>query len=389
MKRDLRRKIIASCIIISSALGAKAHSSQAQVKNGAEKVFYSARYYSRPGSGATSRMHLYSISTRGGAPQQLTSGRLNEDTPRLSPDGRTLAFTRTHDDYSSEICALDLATKRVKIVLPASNNAYITALEWSPNGKTLAVQREFSGATGATALYLIDFSSAKQRRFSGLVDWAWRPNSAQIRLSDRKGTRLFDVVSGRETALSPALANTIWLNHDECAHIVTKPDANGQVDYNAQVKSVDVFGLNGQQLRSVALQKVQGMVKVAEDNSDMSGEAPEFDGRTLLMPIPRQSAALMLVANESTSSGANLAFTRFDTHSGQTQFLARGTRLSWARDARRFAVVDYHDTQPYDTLPNGHKRVVYTTRLLIGDGKSPARPLVSGLVLIFDCDWSR
>ena len=386
MKPNLKQKITVCCAIISIALCAKVQSAPAQVKNGAEKIFYSARYYSPPGSGATSRMHLYSIATRGGAPQQLTSGRLNEDTPRLSPDGRTLAFTRTHDDYSSEICALDLVTKRVKIVLPAAKDTYIVALEWTPNGNTLAAERE---GNSNSALYLTDFPAADQRRFSSLGDWAWRPNSAQMRISDNKGTRLLDVATGRETPLSPELADTIWLNHDECARVVTAPDANGQDDYNAQVKSVDIFGLNGQKLRSVALQKVQGIVKIGNDNAGMDGEAIEFDGRAMLMPIPRQSNALMLLANESTSSGANFAFTRFDAQSGQTRFLARGTHLRWSRDAQRFAVVDYHDTQPYDTLPNGHKRVVYTTRLLIGDGKSALRPLVSGLVLVFDCDWSR
>ena len=199
MKPDLKQKIIACCAIISVALCATVQSSPAQVKNGVEKIFYSARYYSPPGSGATSRMHLYSIATRGGAPQQLTFGRLNEDTPRLSPDGRTLAFTRTHDDYSSEICALDLTTKRVKIVLPAAKNSYLVALAWASNGKTLAAERE---GNNNTALYLIDFPAANKRRFSGLDDWAWRPNSAQVRLSDRKGTRLFDVVTKRETPLS-------------------------------------------------------------------------------------------------------------------------------------------------------------------------------------------
>ena len=214
-----------------------------------------------------------------------------------------------------------------------------------------------------------------------------RPDSAQVRISNNKGTRLFDVASQRETSLSPELADTIWLNRDEGARIVTAPDAQDQDGYNSVAKSVEIFPLDGQKPHRVALQMVQGLLKIDNDNY-MNGEALEFDGRTLLMPIPYQNRDVMLVANESTSSGANFAFTRFDARSGQTRFLARGTSLRWARDAQRFAVVDYHDTQPYDTLPNGHKRVVYTTRLMLGDGTNALRPLVSGLVVVYDCDWS-
>ncbi len=114
----------------------------AKAKSGSEKIFYSARYYSPPGSGAASRMHLYSIAARGDKPQQLTSGRFNENAPRISPVGRTLAFMRTRDDTRTKICALDLASKRLKIVLPTTKNAHINAQAWSPKSNTLAIQRE-------------------------------------------------------------------------------------------------------------------------------------------------------------------------------------------------------------------------------------------------------
>ena len=155
MKRYLKQQLtfLAVCCVLGSIISG-ARAAKAPVKKSAEQIIYSARYYSPPGSGATSHAHLYSITPRGGKPQQLTFGRQDESVPRISPDGRTLAFTRMHDDGSSEICALDLRTRRIKIVLSTTKNSYVNALEWSPVGNTLSVQRE---GTDNLALYLIDF----------------------------------------------------------------------------------------------------------------------------------------------------------------------------------------------------------------------------------------
>ncbi len=382
---------VACCALAISASNGQAAPAQISAPTSlqphSETIFYSARYYSPPGSGANSRQHLYSVATNGSQRRQLTAGRFQEEAPRISPDGRTLAFERLHDDYSVDVCTLDLATKRVKVVLPAAfKDAYISKLGWAPQSNTLAIQRD---SEGNSALYLVDFSSVENRRFSGLLNWAWRPQSAQLRLTDSKNTRLFNVVSHQETKLPSALATAIWLNRDECARITNQPNLPSSDSYDASIKSVDILNLQGKIVRSVAPQKVSGLRKMGNDNAGMDGEEVEFDSRSMLMPIPRHNSDLMLVADEHTSSGGNYAFTRFNSKTGQTRFLARGRRLSWARDAKRFALVDYHDTLPYDTLPNGHKRVVYTTRLLISDSKGALRPLVSGLVLVGDCDWNR
>lgn len=82
--------------------------------------------------------HLYQYNFITGKEAQLTSGRLDDAAPLLSPDGKQLAFIR---DYK-ELRVLDLATKRETVVaqgyLGRPPFASSGSVSWSPDGKWIA-----------------------------------------------------------------------------------------------------------------------------------------------------------------------------------------------------------------------------------------------------------
>ncbi|MBC6609349.1 PD40 domain-containing protein [Hymenobacter sp. BT507] len=84
----------------------------------------------------TAHVYRYDIST--GQETALTSGPANDAAPRLSPDGRQLAYE--HD--AKELRVLDLATKKEKVVASASFDRpplhADRSFTWSPDGKWLA-----------------------------------------------------------------------------------------------------------------------------------------------------------------------------------------------------------------------------------------------------------
>ncbi len=91
--------------------------------------------------------HLYAIPLDQGriaTPRRLTSGLVRDRTPRLSPDGRHLAFVRNDrmdDDAIASIVILDLQTGRHR-VLAGRGHGSVAEVAWSPDGRRLAFTAE-------------------------------------------------------------------------------------------------------------------------------------------------------------------------------------------------------------------------------------------------------
>jgi dipeptidyl aminopeptidase/acylaminoacyl peptidase len=91
--------------------------------------------------------HLYSIplgDRRLAKPRQLTSGLIRDRHPRLSPDGRTVAFVRsdaTDDNAIGSIVILDLRRGRRR-VLATRGHGSVSEVSWSPDGRRLAFTAE-------------------------------------------------------------------------------------------------------------------------------------------------------------------------------------------------------------------------------------------------------
>lgn len=89
--------------------------------------------------------HLFAIDLdRRGAPRRLTDGRVRDTWPRISPDGRSVAFVRSWvDDHErpAALCVVSVAAGRVRTVAPRSRTpgfGAVDELAWSPDGSQLA-----------------------------------------------------------------------------------------------------------------------------------------------------------------------------------------------------------------------------------------------------------
>ena len=91
--------------------------------------------------------HLYAIPLEDrpvATPRQLTHGLVRDGRPRLSPDGRTVAFVRsdpTVDDAVAGIVILDLRRDRER-VMPARGHGSVGEIAWAPDGRRLAFTAE-------------------------------------------------------------------------------------------------------------------------------------------------------------------------------------------------------------------------------------------------------
>src|SRR3954471_7389927 len=91
--------------------------------------------------------HLYAVDIDGPGmrrPRRLTTGPTRDTKPRLSQDGRTIAFIRSDpfdDDAPSRLCLLRLGSDRVATRRRVGHGA-IAELAWSPDGRRLAFTAE-------------------------------------------------------------------------------------------------------------------------------------------------------------------------------------------------------------------------------------------------------
>ena len=97
-----------------------------------------AQGYLRPGY-----EQIFLVSADGGAPRQLSYGAYNNEGPlSWSPDGRTLYFSGNRsenwerDGLNSEIYALDIASNRIAAI--TSRNGPDNSPAVSPDGRTIA-----------------------------------------------------------------------------------------------------------------------------------------------------------------------------------------------------------------------------------------------------------
>ncbi|MFN8059312.1 MAG: S9 family peptidase [Vicinamibacterales bacterium] len=199
------------------------------------------------------RGDLYSVASAGGSPpQQLTRTKSPEATPRFSPDGRTMAFTRDNDVFVRTQAGTERqltstgGPDRQNGTGTAGAN-FVRPLQWSPDSRRLGVlsinlkdvaslqipnysgarvtsrtQRRSNAGGGVplTTLLAVDAEGSAPPMVLGETDstwsvmnWAWAPDSAHVaivRLSRSRRDRevlVAEAGSGRTT--------TVFGDHDD------------------------------------------------------------------------------------------------------------------------------------------------------------------------------
>jgi dipeptidyl aminopeptidase/acylaminoacyl peptidase len=77
-------------------------------------------------------------------PRALTEGVVADSSPRLCPDGTTVAFCRSDPldpDASAQLCTIDVRSRRVRVLAPKGARPGFAAIRepaWSPDGRRLA-----------------------------------------------------------------------------------------------------------------------------------------------------------------------------------------------------------------------------------------------------------
>ncbi len=161
------------------------------------------------------RSYLYKLTVPGGMRQRLTAGELSTYFNSISPDGKSLLFTRSVVDYSerpyskTELYTLDLATLDANMLW---KGAWFGSAQWSPSGKELLVLGGPSvfGEIGRNVpkntipneydrqAYLLDLQTGRARSISRNFDpsisqafWSQTGDSIYFTATDRSYRQLF------------------------------------------------------------------------------------------------------------------------------------------------------------------------------------------------------
>jgi Tol biopolymer transport system component/DNA-binding winged helix-turn-helix (wHTH) protein len=137
---------------------------------------------------------LYVMSTAGGAAVRLTRSRAEETTPRYSPDGQWIAYTRSDDPGISHNIWKVAAMGGQESQLAA--NAGLP--DWSPDGREIIFVRALtSGGYSLARMSLEDRSERQIVNWPGFIDMpAWSPDGSKVAFLNKEAVWVVSAEGG-------------------------------------------------------------------------------------------------------------------------------------------------------------------------------------------------
>jgi dipeptidyl aminopeptidase/acylaminoacyl peptidase len=156
---------------------------------------------------------IWLVKTAGGPPFRLTRGPGRDDSPRWSPDGKTIAFTSDRDG-SNQIWLID--PEGGEAFEPVSVKAGASSLAWSPDGTKIAFLAQgpkppeepkpwkapedvivFDPDVVGSQIFILDLASRETRPVTNgpqtVVDFAWSPDGTKMAFAAQPSPRIRDM----------------------------------------------------------------------------------------------------------------------------------------------------------------------------------------------------
>ncbi len=106
------------------------------------------------------RGDVWIMAASGGNARRVTQGPTNDQWPRWSPDGKSIAYF-TNPRGNADIVVLDVGTGRTRPVTTSPNSEFFH--NWSPDGKTIVFCRE---AGGNKDIWTVDVATRTEKRLT-------------------------------------------------------------------------------------------------------------------------------------------------------------------------------------------------------------------------------
>jgi dipeptidyl aminopeptidase/acylaminoacyl peptidase len=336
-------------------------------------VLFSARFYNSPQKSkgrANSRAHLFRVDASGANRRQISDNAHDDQTPRWSPDGQRITFVRDGES----ICVSKADGSGVKVLSPLLNLP-----QWSPDSREIGVLDD-----GSHTLFFINVRSGKKRSLQGVEQFAWSPNGQQLAWKTTAKTLCITNLGAKTQSrtYTPLEVSTMaW------AAPQVLVAATGKLVENTD-SGLDTFVMldtNPRLSEARVLKTFPVRATLPASDGAFEGEQKFADWRSQLLPIPGARGQFAFRWDNTTSSGRDGFFFHASTQNGALKLLAHGQNFAFEPGGKRFVWAPYHELAPYN-VPGERPKWVYTSPLKMGDGRS-TRTLVSGLVLIYGCDW--
>jgi Tol biopolymer transport system component len=156
---------------------------------------------------------IWSVPADGGTPAQVVKNDQNQKRPRLSPDGRWIAFDGTPpgkppmSDFDVQIVRVD----GTGLQTLASTPDWDVDAQWSPNGRWLSFTRNPPSPTDCRKswVWIVHPDGSGARRVAPGCGARWAPDGARLALTGRDGSlRVVTVTTGAGKTLR---RSTNWL----------------------------------------------------------------------------------------------------------------------------------------------------------------------------------